>query len=105
MTGALEKVWKGKGKPSDFPRSKSADAAVNECRRKAGERREIMITVLTWFSDRFLWSPSSVTEAIPSFDSFPPKSFPIAALTLAFYRPRILQLSVEFNTLHRADVE
>lgn len=68
---------------------KRADAVVNRCRLKAEETSEIMITVLTRFSDRFLWLPSSVTEAIPSFKSPPPKCFPFATLTLTFYTAHI----------------
>lgn len=71
LTRALKRVRKGKGMPLDFIWRKNADAVVNECRRKAGEKSKIMITVLTWFTDRFLWSPGSVTEVIPSFGSFP----------------------------------
>lgn len=59
---------KGKEMPSDFIWTKSADVVVNEYGRKAGGKSEIMITVLTRFTDRFLWSPISV---IPSFASFP----------------------------------
>lgn len=84
LTRALKRVRKGKGMPSDFIWRKNADAVVNECRRKAGEKSEIMITVLTWFTDRFLWSPSSVTEVIPSFGSFSSNVFLSPGLHLHF---------------------
>lgn len=92
-SNASKRVRKGKGLPSDVIWRKNADAVVNECRRKAGEKSEIMITVLTWFTDRFLWSRSSVTEAIPSFGSFP-QMFSYPCLTFVFYRARIILLLV-----------
>ena len=83
--------------PSDFIWSKNADVVVNERRRKAGEKSEIMITVLTWFTDRFLWSPGSVTEAIPSFRLLSPNVFLSALLHLHFTGARILWLMAVFN--------
>lgn len=53
-------------------------------KKKLPKRSEIMITVLTWFTDRFLWSPGSVTEAIPSFGSFPQNVFLSLLLHLQF---------------------
>lgn len=83
-TGTLRKARKRKGMALDFIWRKNADAVVNECRRKAGVKSEIMIAVLTWFTDRFLWSPGSVTEVIPSFGSFWPNVFLSPVLHLHF---------------------
>lgn len=77
-----------KGIPSHFIWSKNADAVVKEYRRKSGGKSEIMITVLTWFTERFLWSRSSVTGAISSFDFFYPNVFLLPVLHLPFTGPR-----------------
>lgn len=84
--GDLEKA-SGKGTPSHFIWSKNADVVVKEYRRKSGGKSEIMITVLTWFTGRFLWSRSSITGAISSFDSFYPNVFLLPVLHLPFTGP------------------
>lgn len=83
----ISKEQGGTGIPSHFIWSKNADAVVKEYRRKSGGKSEIMITVLTWFMERFLWSHSSVTEAISSFDSFYPNVFLLPVLHLPFTGP------------------
>lgn len=83
----ISKKQGGKGIPSHFIWSKNADAVVKEYRRKSGGKSEIMITVLTWFTERFLWSRSSVTGAISSFDSFYPNVFLFPVLHLPFTGP------------------
>lgn len=101
----ISKKQGGKGIPSHFIWSKNADAVVKEYRRKSGRKSEIMITVLTWFTERFLWSCCSVTGAISSFDSFYLNVFLFASLTLAFYRAHTLWLTLVLKTFNWPDIE
>lgn len=94
---ASKRVRRGRGMPSDFIWSKSADVVVSGCRRKAAEKSEIIIAVLTWFQTDSCGHTAVCYRSNSQLRTALPKCFPFAALPLVFYRSRILRLKTAFR--------
>lgn len=90
-----------KGIPSHFIWSKNADAVVKEYRRKSGGKSHSLDVV---HGEIFVVSQQRYRSNF-QFWLLLPKCFPLASLTLAFYRAHILWLTLVLKTFNWPDTE